>query len=434
MRTPSRFARRFANFRGMTQLAMGLSLGLIPSCRVVHQRDRRAADDGALDHAAGADTGAVCTAVALLRARPRDQRRHVKVSAAPQGFGATDLRGYNIPTTITGTPTIAIVDAYGYTTLESDLAAYRTQYGLPACTIANGCLKIVNQTGQATPLPAQPPANDDWTVETALDVDMASAACPKCKILVVQATDDQGDGLFIANSVVARRSARPSISNSWGGPEQAGQPATAYEAYFNHAGIAMFVSAGDDGYNDAGQGPDYPGTSAYVIAVGGTNLAKDDQRARLDRDRVDERRQRVQPVDPEAGVPDQHRRARSRRRPTSPRSAIRQTGVAVYNAGERWLDVVGGTSASSPLVAAIFAATGNGAQTSGTFVEDNAAKLQRRDQRHERHLHGKRSCAPPASAGTARPATARRTRRALAARTGWPRLGLRLGQRLARQR
>src|SRR5262249_40151548 len=143
---------------------------------------------------------------------------------------------------------------------------------LPACTTASGCLKIVNQTGGTT-LPGAPPANDDWTVETALDVDMASAACPTCKIIVVQATDDQGDGLFIANNVPATMGATVA-SNSWGGPEQPGTSLTTYEAYFNHAGIAVFVSAGDSGYNDGGQGPDYPATSAYVIAVGGTSLAK----------------------------------------------------------------------------------------------------------------------------------------------------------------
>src|SRR5262249_35713741 len=147
-------------------------------------------------------TGSVCSG-SWLRCHAHvhaTQSGHVKSYAVPQGWGPADLQSaYNIPA-ITTTPTIAIVDAYGYTTLEQDLATYRSTPGLPACTTASGCLKIVNQTGGTT-LPGQPPANDDWTVETALDVDMASAACPTCKIIVVQATDDQGDGLFIANNV-----------------------------------------------------------------------------------------------------------------------------------------------------------------------------------------------------------------------------------------
>src|SRR5439155_24927300 len=110
----------------------------------------------------------------------------------PQGWGPADLQSaYNINPTITTTPTIAIIDAFGYPTLEQDLATYRSTYGLPACTIASGCLRIVNQLGQATPLPPAPPAHNDLTVETALDIDMASAACPMCKIVVIQAQDDQ---------------------------------------------------------------------------------------------------------------------------------------------------------------------------------------------------------------------------------------------------
>ena len=139
--------------------------------------------------------------------------------AVPQnGYMATDLAdAYSIPTTTSVTATVAIVDAYGYQNLASDLAQYRSANGLPACTIANGCLKIVNQSGQTSPLPQEAPAQDDWTVETALDADMASAGCPTCNILVVQADDDQGDGLFTANDTAAQLGATV-VSNSWGGP------------------------------------------------------------------------------------------------------------------------------------------------------------------------------------------------------------------------
>ena len=65
-------------------------------------------------------------------------------------------------------------------------------------TTANGCLKIVNQQGQTTNLPPAPPDGDDWTVETALDVDMVSAVCPSCKILVVQGTNSLNQYLYPA--------------------------------------------------------------------------------------------------------------------------------------------------------------------------------------------------------------------------------------------
>src|SRR5262245_10274303 len=112
----------------------------------------------------------------------------VSPHATPAGLGATDLQAaYALDPTIDPHATIAITDAFSYAGAESDLAMYRQQFGLPPCTVANGCLKIVNQLGQTSPLPKPSPPGDDWTVETALDLDMASAGCPKCKLLLVQA-------------------------------------------------------------------------------------------------------------------------------------------------------------------------------------------------------------------------------------------------------
>jgi uncharacterized protein (TIGR03382 family) len=386
MRTSSRFDRAFADFAGPLTAVLGLCLGFAPSGCVADpgsEQTGEAQQDLTLRAQISLDqpfenqiqTGSVCSgagkrcfAHALATAEG-----FVQAAVTPQGFGPADLQAaYKIPTTITGTPIVAIVDAYGYPQLESDLAAYRTQYGLPACSVANGCLKIVNQTGGAT-LPVAPPANDDWTIETALDVDMASAACPSCKILVVQADDDQGNGLDIAQNAAATLGAAV-ISNSWGGPEQAGQSLTGEETYFNHPNIAVFVSAGDNGYNDAGQGPDYPATSAFTIAVGGTHLVKDASA-----------RGWTETAWTSGGSacslsitkPAYQTNSGCTFKATTDIAAVGdpQTGVAVYNSRNGGWTVVGGTSASSPLVAAIFAATGNGKQTSGSFVKDNAAKL-----------------------------------------------------------
>src|SRR5580704_9284846 len=200
-------------------------------------------------------------------------RRHARMRAhtpAPstQFYGPSDLASaYNYDPTLKPGATIALVDAYGYSMLEADLAAYRSMYSLPPCTTASGCLKIVAQDGSSN-LPGPPPSDDDWTIETALDVDMASAACPNCKILVVQATSDQDDGLDIANDTAAMLGASV-ISNSWGGPYDSSDAAE--EAHYNHPGVAIFVAAGDQGNTAA----DYPSTSKYTIAVGGTTLTKD---------------------------------------------------------------------------------------------------------------------------------------------------------------
>jgi subtilase family serine protease len=195
-----------------------------------------------------------------------------RANTPPTTTPADLAKAYNFDPTQSSTATVGIVDAYGYPTLEADLGHFRSMYGFPPCTTANGCLKILAQDG-STNLPGPPPGTDDWTLETALDVDMASAACPNCKILVVQATTDQDNGLDIANSTAAAAGATV-ISNSWGGPyDKTSDPAN--EAYFTHTGVAIFVAAGDDGYDDGENVADYPSTSAHVIAVGGTTLTAD---------------------------------------------------------------------------------------------------------------------------------------------------------------
>ena len=192
-------------------------------------------------------------------------------------LGATDLESaYAIDKTWNSGLTIAIIDAFDYPNAESDLASYRSMYGLPACTVANGCLTIVNQDGSTTPLPANAPANDDWTGETALDLDMASAACPNCKIAPrAQADDDQGDGLLIAQAD-RRQARRHRHQQQLGRPRgraDTGRRRSTTSTLTTHA--AIFVASGDDGYNDGGQGPDYPSTSAYAIGVGGTTPGQD---------------------------------------------------------------------------------------------------------------------------------------------------------------
>src|SRR5438874_6718456 len=244
MRTSSRFRPGFAALHTMTRVVVGASLGLVSS--VASASPVPWTETGTLAtldplNIGDQQTGEVCGG-GWVRSHAHahvTETGHVKAFAAPAGFGATDLQhAYNIPA-ITTRPVIAIVDAYGYPNLETDLAQYRTTMGLPACASADGCLQIVNQQGAKSPLPAAPPANDDWTIETALDVDMASAACPSCKIIVVQANDDQTTGLFTANNVPSTLGATV-VSNSWGGVEQVGTTAS-LEVNFNHPGVTVFA-------------------------------------------------------------------------------------------------------------------------------------------------------------------------------------------------
>ena len=288
-------------------------------------------------------------------------RDSVQTDASHQGFGATDLAAaYNLDTSLDPDATIGIIGAYGYANLESDLAAYRSAYNLPACSVASGCLRILNQSGATSPLPSAAPSSDDWTQETALDVDMASAACPKCKIVVIQADDDQGDGLEIAQNAAVAAGATV-VSNSWGSPESQSDVASS-EAYFNHSGVAIFVAAGDDGYNDGGQGPDYPATSAYTIGVGGTSLSTSTSSRGWTETAW---RDGGSACSTNVTKPSWQTSTACSKRMSSDVSAVGDpsTGVATYNANAGGWSVIGGTSAASPLVAAIFALTGHGNAT-----------------------------------------------------------------------
>jgi hypothetical protein len=302
---------------------------------------------------------------------------HVRTNAAGEiqafdagdGWGPADLQAaYQIDPNITTTPTVAIVDAYGYANLESDLAPYRSQFGLPPCTQANGCLTIVNQNGAASPLPAEPPPDDDWTIETALDVDMASAACPKCKLLVVQA-DDTSDNLYTAQDSAA--AAHPTvISDSWGSVELA-DPSSA-EVHMNHPGIAEFVSGGDSGWDDGGSGPLYPSTSAYTIAVGGTSLYS----ATGGRGFAESAwSSGGSSCSASIAKPSYQTSSACAYRAANDISAVGDpaTGVSVYNANNGGFMVIGGTSAAAPLVAALFASIGHGDVTAAQIAQASSA-------------------------------------------------------------
>src|SRR5579871_668226 len=179
---------------------------------------------------------------------------------APAGYGPTDLRSaYNVTGNGSGA-TIAIVDAYGYPNAESDLAVYRSQFGLGTCSTNNGCFGKYNEFGAKS---GYPQANVGWEQETALDLDMASAMCPACKIILVEANSASYADLAAAENTAAALGAHV-ISNSYGGGESGSQ---AYAGAYNHPGVAITVSTGDSGYGTA-----FPATAPTVTAVGGTSL------------------------------------------------------------------------------------------------------------------------------------------------------------------
>ena len=202
--------------------------------------------------------------------------RHAVVAglAAEGAFGLRpqDLHaGYTLPTRASVPQTIAIVDAYDDPTAESDLRAYDTEFHLPECTKANGCFKKVNQAGRESEYPE---ANSEWDGEISLDIETAHAICQEnCHIILVEAERSTFSDLTASEETAVRLGATE-ISNSWGGVET-----SLDSSAFNHPGVVITASTGDDGYlnwdtSGASVGhPNYPASSPHVVAVGGTRLA-----------------------------------------------------------------------------------------------------------------------------------------------------------------
>jgi len=170
--------------------------------------------------------------------------------------------------------TVAIVDAYNDPKIAASLATFSTHYGLSSCTTGNGCLKIVNQSGAASPLPANDTTG--WSVEETLDVEAVHAICQGCKIVLVEANNGNLSTLGAAENAAANTIHATEISNSFGGTENSN---STLAAEFNHPGIVITASSGDNGYyswdnltNGGTNRPWMPAAFPTVVSVGGTGL------------------------------------------------------------------------------------------------------------------------------------------------------------------
>lgn len=291
------------------------------------------------------------------RGNPINGKASPNTTAAPSGYGPADLRAAYSITSNGSATTIAIVDAYGYTSAEADLAKYRSQYGLPACTSANGCFKKLNQSGQQGNYPA---VNTGWEQESALDLDMASAMCPSCKLVLVEATTSSYANLATAVRTAAAQPGVTVISNSYGGSESG---TTSYESAYNQPGKAVTVSTGDSGY-----GVQFPASSPHVIAVGGTHLVRASNSRGWSETAWTSGGSGCSTV---YAKPSFQTDALCTKRMEADVSAVGDpnTGVAVYGpvnrASSGWM-IFGGTSVAAPLIGGIYGNTGHtptGAQT-----------------------------------------------------------------------
>ncbi|MFL6052821.1 MAG: hypothetical protein ACJ72W_07895 [Actinoallomurus sp.] len=301
--------------------------------------------------------GDVATSAAAVR----------RAAATPSGLSPSNLQSaYKLSTSGGSGQTVAIVDAYNDPTAEADLGVYRSQYGLSSCTTANGCFKKVDQNGGTS----YPRTDGGWAQEISLDLDMVSAVCPNCKIVLVEAKSASFANLGAAENTAARLA--NVISNSYGGSDASD---SSYGSYYNHPGKAITVSSGDSGY-----GVEYPASSHYVTAVGGTSLKT-----------ASNTRGWTETVWSGAGSGcSAYNTALSGQssvgtgcanRAVADVSAVADpnTGVAVYDSTayqgmSGWM-VFGGTSVAAPIIAGVYGLAGNAASIDNNYPYAHSGSL-----------------------------------------------------------
>lgn len=298
-----------------------------------------------------------------------DSRGNPQATVSPTGYGPVQFQtayGLAAAASAVTTQTIGIVDAYDDPKAEADLGVYSSTYGLPACTTANGCFTKVNQNGGAS----YPRADQGWALEISLDVQIAHAICPNCKILLVEASSNSFANLLAAEDYATGHATV--VSNSWGGSESSGE--TSYDPHFNRPGIPITVSSGDNGY-----GVEYPASSQYVTAVGGTTLPLNPDNTRSNETAWSGAGSGCSAYEPK---PSWQTDSGCSRRTVADVSADANpnTGASVYDSygyqGQKGWFQVGGTSLASPLVAAVYALAGNGASTTyGSYPYSHTGSL-----------------------------------------------------------
>lgn len=315
--------------------------------------------------ARGSGLGPLCT-----DDRPLFMRCHAIARAigtrGPSGLTPAQVKkAYGFPTSMSaGTgKTIAIVAAHNAPNAERDLNVFSRTFGLPECTRANGCFLKLNQRGQANNFPTTDPG---WALEIAMDIQWAHAIAPGAKILLVEADDAYLDNLGAAVDVAKKRAKY--VTNSWGGDEFSYEKE--FDHHFYHPGVSIFFSSGDDGL-----GAEYPSSNPNVVSVGGTTLRRPGSTHQSETGwsgsgggcSIYETASKAQ-----MAFADYGRMGCKGRRATPDVSLVADpnTGVAVYSStpinGFKGWHVLGGTSASAPMVAARSAISG--AHVTPTYI------------------------------------------------------------------
>lgn len=308
-------------------------------------------------------------------------RQHALSPMTGTTFGANALRrAYGINTLGARYKVIAIVDAQHSGSAFQDLSDYRHMYGLPALdncgeagqTITalpagkNSCFVQVNQDSVVDHSPRT--TDSGWAQEIALDVELASAMCPHCSILLVEAKSSNFGDLNQAVKTAANFAGVTAISNSYGGSDVSETKQPAYAAAAAQ-GIAVVASSGDSGY-----GVSAPASFSSVIGVGGTSLVTDPGYRWTQENAWSKGGSGCSVINPPAPWQDPAvTDCQGKHVVDVAAVADPATGVAVSFEGQ-WYSF-GGTSAAAPIVAAIFGMRSDFGQTAGKFLWDNHGQL-----------------------------------------------------------
>ena len=282
--------------------------------------------------------------------------------------------------------TIALVDAYDDPNAESDLAAYRAEFGLQACTTANGCFAKYDQNG-GTNYPTT--VDSGWELETSLDLDAVSALCPKCHIDLIEANSSGASDLAAAQLEAGTLPGVSAISDSWD-VDLSGRQARDFPTTgdYTFPGITTVAASGDSAYPGASSN-DFPAALSGVLAAGGTTLEPASSSGIQSVRGFTETAWSLAIVNGlptgtgsgcnlGASKPAYQTDTGCTGRSYSDISADADpdTGMQVYDSDYGGWVVVGGTSEASPLIASYYALVGSAATAQGpSWAYANAALL-----------------------------------------------------------
>jgi subtilase family serine protease len=213
---------------------------------------------------------------------------------APCGYSGAQLQGaYGLTGTIAGGTdgrgvTVAVIDAYASPTIVSDVNTYSGRHGLPTLKAGQFSQVVAPGTFVRPQNPRQDPQG--WSGEETLDIEAVHTMAPGANIVYVGAANNYQDLDAAMNHVVDRHLA-DIVTNSYGFAGEALplgfiKPLNDTLVQAAATGISVFFSSGDNGdETDAVAGatptPDWPASSPWVTAVGGTSLGVTQANSRL---------------------------------------------------------------------------------------------------------------------------------------------------------